>query len=124
MQARNTLQYKNYTCLVSYFNVKDCLTGRVLGMSQIPSFSSKTIEGIKEEFHKAVDNYITACKNDRKEPAKAFTGNYTIRTTPAIHEALALYAARQEVKFSLIMQQALNEFIKNHDIELPNKEET
>ena len=88
------------------------------------SYYDSKIEGIKEEFHKAVDNYITACKNDRKEPAKAFTGNYTIRTTPAIHEALALYAARQEVKFSQIMQQALNEFIKNHDIELPNKEET
>ncbi|WP_322198820.1 type II toxin-antitoxin system HicB family antitoxin [Acutalibacter intestini] len=122
MQARNTLQYKNYTCLVSYFNVKDCLTGRVLGMSQIPSFTSKTIEGIKEEFHRAVDDYIAACELEGKKPAQAFTGNYTVRTSPAIHEALALYAAQQEVKFSQIIQQAFNEFIKNHDIEIPNRE--
>ncbi|QQR29712.1 type II toxin-antitoxin system HicB family antitoxin [Acutalibacter muris] len=123
MQAGNTLQYKKYTCLVSYFNIKDCLTGRVLGMSQIPSFTSKTIEGIKGEFHRAVDDYIAACESEGKKPAQAFTGNYTVRTSPAIHEALALYAAQQEVKFSQIMQQAIGEFITNHNIEIPNREE-
>lgn len=123
MQAGNTLQYKKHTCLVTYFNVKDCLNGRVLGMSQIPSFTSKTIEGIKDEFHRAVDDYIAACEGEGKKPAQAFTGNYTVRTSPAIHEALALYAAQQEVKFSQIMQQAIGEFITNHNIEIPNREE-
>lgn len=122
MQASNTLQYKKYICLVSYFNVKDCLTGRVLGMSQIPFFTSKTIEGIKEEFHRAVDDYIAACEMDGKKPAQAFTGNYTIRTSPAIHEALALYAAEQEVKLANVIQQALLEFLDNHDIVIPNRE--
>lgn len=122
MQASNTLQYKKYICLVSYFNVKDCLTGRVLGMSQIPFFTSKTIEGIKEEFHRAVDDYIAACETDGKKPAQAFTGNYTIRTSPAIHEALALYAAEQEVKLANVIQQALLEFLDNHDIVIPNRE--
>lgn len=123
MQASNTLQYKKYICLVSYFNVKDCLTGRVLGMSQIPFFTSKTIDGIKEEFHKAVDDYIAACEMDGKKPAQAFTGNYTIRTSPAIHEALALYAAQQEVKLANVIQQALLEFLDTHDIVIPNREE-
>lgn len=122
MQASNTLQYKKYICLVSYFNVKDCLTGRVLGMSQIPFFTSKTIDGIKEEFHKAVDDYIAACEMNGKKPAQAFTGNYTIRTSPAIHEALALFAAEQEVKLASVIQQALLEFLDNHDIVIPNRE--
>ena len=123
MRAQNTLQSKNYTCQVSYYNYKDCLTGRVLGMSQIPSVSSKTIEGIKEEFHKAVDDYIAACEKNGKQPERAFTGNYSVRTSPAVHEALALYAAQQEVKFSQVTQQAMSEFIENHDIEIPNREE-
>lgn len=123
MQPRNTLQYKNYTCLVSYFNVKDCLTGRVLGMSQIPFFTSKTIEGIKEEFHKAVDQYLSECESAGKKPAQAFTGNYTVRTSPAVHEALALYAAEQEVKLANVVQQALVEFLDNHNIEIPDREE-
>ena len=123
MQTTNTLQYKNYTCQVSYYNVRDQLTGRVLGMSQIPNVSARSLDEIKEEFHKAVDDYIAACEKNGKQPERAFTGNYSVRTSPAVHEALALYAAQQEVKFSQVTQQAMSEFIENHDIEIPNREE-
>ena len=122
MQATNTLQYKNYTCQVTYYNVKDQLVGRVLGMSQIPNVSARTLDELKTEFHRAVDEYLLSCDNAGKKPAQAFTGNYTVRTSPAIHEALALYAAQQEVKFSQVIQQALLEFVENHGIELPNRE--
>ena len=115
MQTTNTLQYKNYTCQVSYYNVKDCLTGRVLGMSQIPN--------VTEKFHRAVEEYLLACDSAGKKPAQAFTGNFTVRTTPVIHEALTLYALSQETNLAQIMQQAIGEFLANHDIELPNKEE-
>ena len=122
MQITNTLQYKNYTCQVTYYNVKDQLVGRVLGMSQIPNVNARTLDELNKEFHRAVDDYIAACEGEGKKPAQAFTGNYTVRTSPAIHEALALYAAQQEVKFSQVIQQALLEFLENHDIELPNRE--
>lgn len=122
MQITNTLQYKNYTCQVTYYNVKDQLVGRVLGMSQIPNVNARTLDELNKEFHQAVDNYIAACESEGKKPAQAFTGNYTVRTSPAIHEALALYAAQQEVKFSQVIQQALLEFLENHGIELPNRE--
>lgn len=123
MQITNTMQCKNYTCQVTYYNVKDQLVGRVLGMSQIPNVSARTLDELNKEFHRAVDDYIAACESEGKKPAPAFTGNYTVRTSPAIHEALALYAAQQEVKFSQVIQQALLEFLENHDIELPNRED-
>ena len=123
MQMKFTLQYKNYTCQVIYYNVRDQLTGRVLGMSQIPNVSARSLDEKNEEFHKAVDDYIAACEKNGKQPERAFTGNYSVRTSPAVHEALALYAAQQEVKFSQVTQQAMSEFIENHDIEIPNREE-
>ena len=122
MQITNTLQYKKYTCQVTYYNVKDCLTGRVIGMSQIPNVTGQTLAEIKEEFHRAVDEYLLNCSNAGLKPAQAFTGNYSIRTTPAIHEALAMYALEKNMILSQVMQQALIEFIENHDIEIPNRE--
>ena len=38
-------------------------------------------------------------------------------------EALALYAAEQEVKLANVVQQALVEFLDNHNIEIPDREE-
>lgn len=123
MQATNTLQYKNYTCQVSYYNVKDQLVGRVLGMSQIANVNARTLDELKKEFHQAVDEYLLSCDNAGMKPAQAFTGNFTVRTTPAIHEALTLYALSQGTNLAQIMQQAIGEFLTNHDIVLANKEE-
>ena len=91
--------------------------------TNLPGGCARSLDEIKEEFHKAVDDYIAACEKNGKQPERAFTGNYSVRTSPAVHEALALYAAQQEVKFSQVTQQAMSEFIENHDIEIPNREE-
>lgn len=123
MQITNTLQYKKYTCQVTYYNVKDCLTGRVVGMSQIPNVTGQTLAEIKEEFHRAVDKYLLDCESAGKKPAQAFTGNYSIRTTPAVHEALAMYALEKNQLLSQVLQQALLEFIENHNIEIPDRED-
>ena len=66
MKPTNTLQYKNYLCQVSYSNLKDSLIGRILGMKQIPIFTAQTVAGIKESFHRAVDDYLTACAETGK----------------------------------------------------------
>ena len=84
MQTTDTLQYKRYTCQVFYYNVKDCLSGRVVGVGEIPNVRGQTLAEIK---------------------------------------ALAMYAMGQKMLLSQVIQQALNEFIKNHDIEIPNREE-
>lgn len=123
MQTTDTLQYKRYTCQVFYYNVKDCLSGRVVGVGEIPNVRGQTLAEIKAEFHRVVDEYLLACEKAGRKPAQAFTGKYSIRTSPAIHEALAMYAMGQKMLLSQVIQQALNEFIKNHDIEMPNREE-
>lgn len=123
MKSTNTLRYRNYTCQVSYSNVKDCLTGRVPGMSQIPTVTAQTVAGIKEAFHRAVDDYLTVCEETGKEPVKAFTGQYTLRFSPAVQEALSLYAMEHETVLAKVMQEALTEYMERHNIELAQGEE-
>ena len=84
---------------------------------------ARDLDELTEKFHRAVEEYLLACDSAGKKPAQAFTGNFTVRTTPVIHEALTLYALSQETNLAQIMQQAIGEFLANHDIELPNKEE-
>ena len=121
MKPTNTLQYKNYLCQVSYSNLKDCLIGRIVGMKQIPTFSAQTVAGIKESFHGAVEDYLTACTKAGKEPTKPYTGMYTLRFPPAVQEALTVYALANSTTLAHIMQKALDEYIENHKIQMPKK---
>lgn len=125
MKPTNTLQYKNYLCQVSYSNLKDSLIGRILGMKKIPIFTAQTVAGIKESFHQAVDNYLTTCAETHEEPTKPFTGMYTLRFSPAVQEALTVYALAHDTNLAQVMQRALDEFIENHGVHMPgeNREE-
>lgn len=122
MKPTNTMQYKNYTCQVLYSNVTDSLTGKVLGMNSLPAFSGKTVTELREAFHAVMDEYLLSCNEKGESPARAFTGNFTVRTTPAIHEALTLYAAEQGTMLSQVTQTALFEFLGNHDIQVGSGE--
>lgn len=121
MKPTNTLQYKNYLCQVSYSNLKDSLIGRILGMKQIPIFTAQTVAGIKESFHRAVDDYLTACAETGKEPTKPFTGMYTLRFSPVVQEALTVYALAHDTTLAQVMQKALDEFIEKYGIPMPGE---
>ena len=77
--------------------------------------------GIKESFHRSVDDYLTACEETGKEPTKPFTGMYTLRFHPAVQEALTVYALANSTTLAHIMQKALDEYIENHKIPMPEK---
>lgn len=122
MKPTNTMQYKNYTCQVLYSNVTDSLTGKVLGMNSLPAFSGKTVTELREAFHAVMDKYLLSCDEKGEPPARAFTGNFTVRTTPAIHEALTLYAVSQGTVLAQVMQSAIYEYLENHDIQVAEGE--
>ncbi|WP_256376682.1 MULTISPECIES: toxin-antitoxin system HicB family antitoxin [unclassified Neglectibacter] len=57
-----------------------------------------------------------------EQPVRTFTGNFTVRTTPAIHDVLTLYAVKQGTIFSQVTQTALFEFLENYDIQVVDGE--
>ncbi len=122
MKPTNTMQHKNYFCQVAYSNVNNCLTGKVLGMNSLPAFTAKTVDEMKDAFRRVIDDYLLSCADKGVSPARAFTGNFTVRTTPAIHEALTLYAVSQGTVLAQVMQSAISEYLENHDIQVENGE--
>ena len=122
MKPANTLQYKNYTASVVYTNAKDSLTGKVLGMNDLPAFSARTVDGLKDAFYQTIDEYLLDCQEKHTEPARAFTGNITIRIEPSVHEALSLYAISQGVVLTKVLKSAIYEYLENHNIQVADGE--
>ena len=56
---KNTMEYKGYIGSVE-FSEEDCiLYGKVMG---IRSYEGETAKELLEDFHGAVDDYLTLCK--------------------------------------------------------------
>ena len=86
------MSYKGYSARIDYDDDDGIFTGRVAGICDGVGFHADTVEGLREAFHEAVEDYLETCARVGKEPQKAFSGQVTFRISPEVHRKAALAA--------------------------------
>lgn len=61
----NTMTYKGYAARIEYDDEDAIFTGRIAGIRDRVGFHADTVEGLREAFHEAVDDYIESCTGRR-----------------------------------------------------------
>lgn len=62
------MTYKGYSARPEYSAEDGVFFGRLLGINDLVNFESANAEGLEEEFHKAVDDYLAFCSEIGKQP--------------------------------------------------------
>ena len=88
----NSMTHKGYSARIEYDDDDGIFTGRIAGIRDGVGFHADTVEGLREAFRKAVDDYIETCTKIGKEPQKAFSGQVMFRVDPEVHRKAALAA--------------------------------
>lgn len=88
----NTMTYKGYSARIEYDDEDGIFTGSVAGIRDGVGFHADTVEGLREAFHEAVEDYIETCAKISKDPQKAFSGQVMFRLDPDVHRKAALAA--------------------------------
>lgn len=91
----NTLKYKGYIGSVEISEEDNCFHGKVLFIRSLLSYEGQTLQEIKEDFEGVIDEYLKDCEEKGWEPEKPFKGSFNIRIRPAVHESLAIAAAKK-----------------------------
>lgn len=91
----SSMHYKGYTARVEFSEADGVFWGKVLGLppSTSISFEGETVAQLLQDFHDAVDFYMTDCAKSGKEPLKPASGKLMLRVAPEVHTA-ALIAAQ------------------------------
>ena len=72
----NTMEYTGYIGSVE-FSAEDVLFyGKVMGIRALISYEGENARDLLSDFHGAVDDYLALCAIRRKEPEKAYKGNF------------------------------------------------
>ena len=66
--------YRGYTAQIDYDDEDRIITGRLVGIRDGVGFHSDTVEGLREAFHEAVEDYLKACAKIGKDPQRAYSG--------------------------------------------------
>lgn len=86
------MSYKGYSARVEYDDEDGIFTGRLAGIRDGVGFHADTVEGLREAFREAVEDYLETCAKIGKEPQRAFSGQMMFRVNPEVHRKAALAA--------------------------------
>lgn len=101
------MEYKGYTAAVSYDHDLDAFTGWVVDVHDEIYFEGHSVADLRASFRTAVDDYLAFCAEQDRPPAKPYSGKILVRTTPDVHRAVAVAAAREGTSMNEWAERAL-----------------
>lgn len=107
----NLLKYKGYYGTVEFSADDKVLFGKVIGINSLISYEGESVEGLKEDFEAAVDDYLDLCAEKGLEPEKVYRGSFNVRISPELHKNLVLYAASHGQTLNATVEEAIKHYI-------------
>ena len=97
------MKYKGYTGHFDYDEDADIFHGNILGIRDVVTFQGRSLDELKAALHDSIDDYLEMCEKHGKEPDKPFSGKFSLRIPPELHE--------QAVCASMATHESLNVWI-------------
>jgi predicted HicB family RNase H-like nuclease len=89
----NAMNYKGYFARIDFDGRDNIFVGHVLGVDDRISFHGETVTELTEDFHAAVDHYLSDCEQAGRKPQKPASGKLMLRIDPDVHARVGIAAA-------------------------------
>ncbi len=85
----NTMSYKGYSARIEYDDEDRIFIGHIAGIRDRVGFHADTVDGLRDAFAEAVEDYVETCARIGKEPQKTYSGQVMFRVSPEVHRRAA-----------------------------------
>lgn len=111
----NIMEYKGYVGSVE-FSEADCLLyGKVQGIRSLISYEGKTASELLNDFHNAVDAYLSLCEAEGNKPEQAFKGSFNVRfKIPDLHRRAAVYAYNHNISLNSVVEESVSAYLQQN----------
>lgn len=104
---KNLMKYKGYIGSVEFSEADKTFFGKVQGIRALISYEGTTGDTLLSDFHDAIDDYLSLCKNTNKEPEKTYKGSFNIRIPPELHKKAFIYATEHQMTLNNFVEKAI-----------------
>ena len=106
------MKYKDYEAVINFDEEDQVLHGRVLNVRDVISFHGESIAEVRQAFKESIDDYLTDCAEQDRDPDKPFSGKFIVRVKPDVHRQAAILAAREHVSLNVWLASAVEDKIQ------------
>ncbi len=89
----NTMTINGYQAVISFDPDIQMFRGDFIGLNGGADFYAKDVDGLRHEGEISLRVFLEACAEDGVDPRKHFSGKFSLRVDPELHEAAAIAAA-------------------------------
>ena len=107
----NLLEYKDYLGTVEYALEGNVFHGKVIGIDGLISYEGKDLDGLRQDFIGAIDDYLSMCVDEGIAPQKPYYSHLSVKISLAMHKSLAVFSAKHSKTMSETVEEALANFI-------------
>lgn len=75
----------------------------------VTAFQAKTATQLKRALKDSIEDYLDFCHERDEGPNKPFSGNFPVRTTPAVHHFLFTLSKAKNTSMSKIIEEILKD---------------
>ncbi|WP_197978098.1 type II toxin-antitoxin system HicB family antitoxin [Rhizobium sp. CFBP 8752] len=83
------MTYKGYSARIDYDDEDGILFGQIAGIRDGVGFHADNVDGLRNAFREAVDDYLETCARIGKDPQKPYSGKVMFRIDPEVHARAA-----------------------------------
>lgn len=105
------MEHRGYYGTVEFSENDNVLYGKVVGISGLISYEGLSIQDLRKDFQRAVDDYLTMCAEKGIEPEKEYRGKFNVRISPELHKTLAIYAATHGKTLNSTVEEAIRQHL-------------
>lgn len=111
--ANNIMEYKGYQAEVE-FDVDDgLLYGKVMDINDSIIFEIERQSMAMDTFIKVIDEYLTFCDENNKEPAKPYKGVFNVRISSVLHRQAVQQSRRDGITLNAFVEKAIVNAVEN-----------
>lgn len=101
------LEYKGYVGTADLSEEDGVFHGKLAHLRDLVTYEGSTAKSLAKAFREAVDDYLTDCETEGREPDKPYKGQFNVRTSPELHRAYARVAAARGQSLNEVVTDAL-----------------
>lgn len=88
----NTMTINGYQAVISFDPDIQMFRGEFVGLNGGADFYAKDVDGLHHEGEISLRVFLEACAEDGVDPRKHFSGKFSLRVDPELHEAATIAA--------------------------------
>ena len=105
----NTMTINGYQAVISFDPSIQMFRGEFVGLNGGADFYARDVEGLQREGAISLKVFLQACEEDGVDPRRHFSGKFSLRVEPQLHEAASMAAAAKVMSLNQWASEAIRQ---------------